>query len=101
MGIGVDLGGIHGPVHVAGLMLLGKHHGHAQLQPYGGGDGDAGGLDGQNFGNAAIPERLGHGLGDLLQERRVDLLVEKAADFQDLAGQNLALGTNFFFHESH
>ena len=101
MGEGVDLGGIDGAVHIAGLVLLGEDHRNAELHRRRGCDGNAAGLNGKHLRHAAAGEEPGDLLAHLAQERGVDLLVEEAPDLQNAAGQDLALGKNLLLHTLH
>ena len=101
MGEGVDRAAVHAALHIAAAVLLGKHHGHLQLHGRRRRDGDAAGLDGQDL----VDSRAGIQAGDLFshlpEEAGVDPLVEEGAHLQHPAGEHLALGADFFFHQTH
>ena len=65
------------------------------------GDGDAGGLDGQNLVDPVIgknPVKLG---ADGIQQFHIQLMVQKAIHFQNIARAHLTVAQNPFFHQFH
>ena len=101
MGVGMDGSAVNIPVHIAALVLLGKDHRHAHRHARRHRNGDARGLDGQNLRYPGVCEKLPDFLSDLCQQNRVNLLVQEAADLQNLPGEHLALRQNFLLHQTH
>ena len=83
------------------LELAGEDHRDAQLKAGHDRRGDAGGLDGDDLGDALVLEAFGEFMADLLHQRRVDLVVEEGVYLEDLFGKNDAFAANFVFESVH
>ena len=71
-----------------------KSFGHA-------GDGNAGRLDGKNLVDAVVFENAIELLTDLIQQFNIQLVVQKAVDFENIAGTNLPLLHNTLLQKFH
>ena len=85
MGKGLHLSGVHPAGDVAGLVFLGKNNRTLKILGRDAGNADAGGLNGQNLGHAAVPKQPEKLLADILKERHVHLMVQKAVHLQHAA----------------
>ncbi|MCY1174302.1 hypothetical protein D9M73_145000 [compost metagenome] len=84
-------------------MLAGENHRHTEVQAGHDRRGDARGFDGDDLGDARVLEQRGEFVADQLHQGRVDLVVQKGVDFQDLVGKHDAFFANFLvqgFHEA-
>ncbi|MNG06029.1 hypothetical protein D3C84_892490 [compost metagenome] len=84
-------------------MLAGENHRHTEVQAGHDRRGDARGFDGDDLGDARVLEQRSELVADQFHQRRVDLVVQKGVDLQDLIGKHDALFANFLvqcFHEA-
>ena len=101
MGEGLHLHGVHIGGDVLALALFGKDQGAAEDIAHQGGDGDAGGLDGQHLGDrfpGVEPFQL---QGHLIEKGGVYLVVEKAVHFQYPSRQHFAVGEDALLQKFH
>ena len=97
----MDNGGIHRAVHIAGLVLLGKNHGHAHFQGHCRRDGNAGGLNGQDFIDPRVLIEPCELPGHLSQECRVNLLIQEGSHLENAAGKDFSFLQDLLFHCFH
>ena len=101
MGKGVNNGGVNRAVYIAGLVLFGENQGHAQLHCHRRGNGNAGGLNGQNLVCPAVFVEGGNFLCHIRQEGSINLLIQEGSHLEDATGKHLAFLQNLFFHRFH
>ena len=92
IGIAVD-------VDTAGL--LGKHQRHPQQPCHGAADGNAGGLDGQHLGNGQTRKAAQKLLRDLIDQRHVHLMIQKAVHLQHITFFDDTVPQDPFFENFH
>lgn len=79
----MDLGGIQRTVQIARTRLFGEDDGNAAEMLRGnGGNTDAGRLDGNDFGDGRSVETAAEFTPDLIQQRHIHLVVEKAVHLE-------------------
>ena len=64
-------------------------------------DGNAGRLDGEDLIDAVVFENAIELLTDLIQQFNIQLVVQKAVDFENIAGTNLPLLHNTLLQKFH
>lgn len=79
----MDLGGIQRTVQIARTRLFGENDGNAAEMLRGnGGNTDSGRLDGNDFGDGRSVETAAEFTPDLIQQRHIHLVVEKAVHLE-------------------
>ncbi len=101
LGEGVHRGGQQVLGQGQRLVLAGEDHRHAELQAGHHRRGDAAGFDGDDLGHARVGEQAGELVTDQLHQRRVDLVVEKRVDFENLIGKHDAFFANLLMQCFH
>ena len=101
VGIRMYGGSVNIAVDVLALGLLGKDHRHIEMPGCHAGDGNAGCLDGKNLVDAVVFENAIELLTDLIQQFNIQLVVQKAVDFENIAGTNLPLLHNTLLQKFH
>ena len=78
-----------------GLVLTRKNHRYTQVQASHHGRGDTRCFDGDDLGDARILEQTRELVADFFHQLRVDLMVQKGIDLQNLIGKHDAFFANF------
>ena len=99
VGEGEGVGGVLVSGDVDALGLLGEEDGDVEAECGDGGHGDAAGLDGEDFGDAAVLEAAFEFLADLSCDVDVDEVVEEVVDLEDVSVLEDAVVEDFLFEE--
>ena len=97
MGEGGDLRGQDFTVDVARLCFLGEYHRNTKMLRGDACDSDAGSLDGQDFGDAAVTEAAEELLAQFIDQRNVHLMIEESVDLEHIAVLDAAAFQNGIF----
>ena len=101
IGVGMHCGFIYVRPEVGGPGFLGKDNRDMEMIGCHAGHGNAGSFNCQHPGNADIPESLMKIRADMIHKFHIDLMIQKAVHFQNIARQNSAFLQNSFLQFFH
>ena len=94
-------GSVHIAINVFAFGLFGKHHGHIKVAGRHAGNRNAGCLNSQDLVYSVILKNAVKLLADFIQQVNIQLVVQKAVNFQHIARADLPIAQNAVFQKLH